>query len=77
MSAIRPIPDLSDMHKMARLGRLRALSDARRDAAAALRDAATMLQSGNHDTLKLTLAARAACDRLDEIEALESKEYVP
>lgn len=69
--SLRPLPDLDDATAMAKLGRLSALRNARLDAAHALRDAVTRIQSGQADDLAEVRMARAALDRLEEIVGIE------
>ena len=72
MSAIRPIPDLTDMHAMALLGRLHALRSARADVLHAMRDTVSRLLAG-HSTDEVADCARIRelLDRLEEVNRLE------
>jgi hypothetical protein len=67
---LRPLPDLNDADKLAKLGREYALMNAKRDALHQLRDAVTTLQSP-HDALhaEAIKSAREAIERLEVLQA--------
>ena len=72
---LRPLPDKSNAEALAKLGWLTALRNARLDALHELRDAVTRMQSNNaHSANSIDIqAARAALDRIEEINALEQQ----
>ena len=69
---LRPLPDKSNTAALAKLGWLAAIRSARLDALHELRDCVTRLQSHN-DTEDIQ-AARAALDRLEQLNALENSD---
>lgn len=70
MIVLRPLPDLDNAQAMTRLGRLSAIRSARLDAAHELRDVVTRLQGASADVRAEVATARAALDRLEELERL-------
>lgn len=72
MAAIRPLPDLGDMHAMARLGRLHTLKAARADVLHAMRDTVSRLLAGaSSDEVADCARMRELLDRLEEVNRLE------
>lgn len=70
---MRKLPDLSDEAAMVSRGRRGAIISARNEAAEALRDCVTAIQSAdvfNDDVSAICQAGRDALDRLVEIHAL-------
>jgi phosphate uptake regulator len=66
--SLRPLPDFENIETAARLGKLYALREARRDALSQLRDAVTALNSSDESTQREGLSlAREAVDRLEYI----------
>ena len=62
---MKPLPNLSAEDEMLERGRRSALSQARREATESLRDAYTMIQSADWDTVgAFASAAKEAADRL-------------
>lgn len=72
--SLRPLPKLDDPDVAAKLGRLYALREARRDALAELRDANTRLNSNDEPSQAEGLSmARSAIERLELIAKMESE----
>lgn len=72
---LKPIPDVDNAEKMAKLGRAHTLRDARKDAAVQLqRSVLTFLNQPDLDAAgadKLVAEAREALDRIEALNALE------
>ena len=69
---LRPLPDKSNREALAKLGWLAAIRSARLDALHELRDCVTRLQ--HHSDTEDIQAARAALDRLEQLNALENSD---
>lgn len=67
---IRPMPDLENVERMAKLGRQQALKDARLDATFGLRDALQAFQSEHTTQERLVECIGIARECIDRIEAL-------
>jgi len=68
---MRPLPDLAAEADMIERGRRSALAQARREAIETLRDAYTMIQTADWDSLAAhAAAAREASDRLVTLAAM-------
>ena len=68
---LRPLPDRDNREALAKLGWLTAIRSARLDALHELRDCVTRLQSNIYP--EDIRDARAALDRLEQLNALESE----
>ena len=69
---LRPLPDKSNREALAKLGWLAAIRSARLDALHELRDCTTHLQS--NITQEAIDSARAALDRLEQLNAVENSD---
>ena len=71
---LKPLPDLDDKEKCAKLGRLYVLKDARLEAVKMIRDGLVALQSQyDKDQREGLSMCREAVERLERIGALEQE----